>query len=132
MKKIYLPVTAFLIIVGLYGCSKRTHPSKTADNSIIILNKKSSDSENNSIKNSLPEKVDSVATVEKKPVENSKPKAVFPKVIAVNDSAARKSIDGRLYYDVMGHRYWKNFKDGKYYLFDKSMYNNPAFKPQTP
>jgi hypothetical protein len=50
-------------------------------------------------------------------------------VITVNDEAASKSVDGRLYYDVMGHRYWKNFKDGKYYLFDKSMYNNPDFKP---
>jgi hypothetical protein len=64
-----------------------------------------------------------------KPVVKPKPKTEFPKVITVNDEAASKSVDGRLYYDVMGHRYWKNFKDGKYYLFDKSMYNNPDFKP---
>jgi hypothetical protein len=57
-------------------------------------------------------------------------KASFPKVITVNDSAARKSVDGRLYYDVMGHRYWRNNKDGKYYLFNKSMYNNPDFQKQ--
>lgn len=57
-----------------------------------------------------------------------KPKATFPKIISVNDSAAAKSVDGRLYYDVMGHRYWKNYKDGKYYLFNKSMYSDPAFK----
>ena len=53
----------------------------------------------------------------------------MPKVIIVNDSFARKSVDGRLYYDVEGHRYWRNKKDGKYYLFNKSMYNNNAFKP---
>ena len=52
-----------------------------------------------------------------------------PKVIVVNDKAARKSTDGRLYYDLDGHRYWKNYKDGKYYLFNQSMYSNPAFKP---
>jgi hypothetical protein len=50
-------------------------------------------------------------------------------VITVNDEAASKSVDGRLFYDVLGHRYWKNYNDGKYYLFDKSMYNNPDFKP---
>jgi len=52
-----------------------------------------------------------------------------PKVIAVNDKAAKKSFDGRLYYDINGRRYWKNYDDGKYYLFDKSMYTNRAFKP---
>ena len=50
-------------------------------------------------------------------------------VITVNDKAAKTSVDGRLYYDVDGRRYWKNYNDGKYYLFNKSMYNNPAFKP---
>ncbi|MCO6498494.1 MAG: hypothetical protein J5I50_12625 [Chitinophagaceae bacterium] len=58
-----------------------------------------------------------------------KPKTPAPKSIYVNDLAAKQSIDGRLYYDVDGNRYWKNYKDGKYYLFNKSMYNNPDFKP---
>jgi len=52
-----------------------------------------------------------------------------PKVIVVNDKAAKKTPDGRLYYDLDGHRYWKNYKDGKYYLFNQSMYSNSAFKP---
>jgi hypothetical protein len=51
------------------------------------------------------------------------------KVITVNDKAAKKAVDGRLYYDVDGHRYWRNYNDGKYYLFNKSMYTNDAFKP---
>jgi len=51
-----------------------------------------------------------------------------PKVITVSDVAARKTIDGRLYYDLMGHRYWRNNKDGKYYLYNKSMQTDPAFK----
>ncbi|MDP4286026.1 MAG: hypothetical protein Q8891_16555 [Bacteroidota bacterium] len=61
---------------------------------------------------------------------DNKPKAVFPKVITVNDNVAHKSVDGRYYYDVLGHRYWRNNKDGKYYLFNKSMYKDEAFKPQ--
>jgi hypothetical protein len=69
-----------------------------------------------------------VPAVKKVPVKKA---AAVPvaKVIMVNDSVAKKNIDGRLYYDVGGHRYWRNYDDGKYYLFNKSMYTNKAFKP---
>jgi hypothetical protein len=56
-------------------------------------------------------------------------KGPWPKTLTVNDKAAKKAVDGRLYYDLEGKRYWKNYKDGKYYLFDQSMYNDPSFKP---
>jgi len=52
-----------------------------------------------------------------------------PKVITVDDRAAKKTPDGRLYYDLEGKRYWRNYDDGKYYLFSKVMYTDPAFKP---
>ena len=52
----------------------------------------------------------------------------IPKVIVVNDKYANKSVDGRRYYDLQGHRYWRNNKDGKYYLFNKSMQTDNAFK----
>ncbi|MEP6710795.1 MAG: hypothetical protein ABJA37_00185 [Ferruginibacter sp.] len=39
-----------------------------------------------------------------------------PQVIIVNDKAAGKTTDGKYYYDLNGFRYWKNNKDGKYYL----------------
>jgi hypothetical protein len=55
--------------------------------------------------------------------------AAVPKVIMVNDNVAKKNIDGRLYYDVEGRRYWRNYNDGKYYLFNRSMYTDSAFKP---
>jgi hypothetical protein len=55
---------------------------------------------------------------------------LLPKVITVNDSAAHKSVDGRLYYDLMGRRYWRNYKDGKYYLYNKSMYGDASFRPR--
>lgn len=126
-KKFLLIIIAF-ISISLYSCSKKIHPSKTAT---VIPSKNNTSGE---VKRPIivvppteTKKVDSVETP--KPVVKPKPKTEFPKVITVNDEAASKSVDGRLYYDVMGHRYWKNFKDGKYYLFDKSMYSNPDFKP---
>ncbi len=87
----------------------------------------------------MPEKINSETTVivpkndsavVNKPVTKPRPKQkdIIPNSIIVNDNAAHKSVDGRLYYDLLGNRYWKNYKDGKYYLFNKSMYSNPAFK----
>jgi hypothetical protein len=115
---IHISKTTGLIILFfafvLFSCSKKSHPSRspvatiTYDSSAIVR------------------KTDTVAVVNKPARPKAKP--VFPKVITVNDSAASKSVDGRYYYDVMGHRYWRNNKDGKYYLFDKSMYNNDDFK----
>ena len=62
--------------------------------------------------------------------KTTKVKTPTPPVIVVNDAAAKKTIDGRYYYDLNRKRYWRNNKDGKYYLFNKSMYNNPDFKGQ--
>jgi hypothetical protein len=55
-------------------------------------------------------------------------KTAVPKVITVNDKYAKRSVDGRYYYDLEGRRYWRNNKDGKYYLFNKSMFEDEAFK----
>lgn len=65
-----------------------------------------------------------------KPAATAAPKikTPTPESIVVNDNAAKKTVDGRYYYDLNGKRYWRNNKDGKYYLFNKSMYNNPDFK----
>ena len=90
----------------LSGCSKKTHPQKS-DTKIV--------------------KSDS-ATV-KKVIIKKKIKEPVPKVISVSDLSAKKTVDGRLYYDLEGHRYWRNKNDGKYYLYNKTMYANEAFKP---
>ncbi|MGC4100764.1 hypothetical protein [Ferruginibacter sp.] len=81
-------------------------------------------------KKHVPESSSSTAnnTAAKKPVVK-KPAAPLPKVITVNDKAASKSFDGRLYYDLNGKRYWRNYNDGKYYLFNKNMYSDSAFIP---
>jgi len=114
MTKRYLLILSFLSLGILYSCSKKSHPARTAQ-----------PAENNA--SAEVKKDDSLAM--KKAIAKRKEKVIIPKVITVNDSAAHKSVDGRYYYDVMGHRYWRNNKDGKYYLFNKSMYTDDAFKP---
>ncbi len=111
MKTILCILTACVILIS---CGKRTVPNET----VQVYN----------TTGPLPaKKADSVEV--KKPVAATKPKPVVPKVIMVSDNYAKKTIDGRLYYDARGHRYWKNFKDGKYYLYNKSMYSNEDFRP---
>jgi hypothetical protein len=112
MARSYLLLVTFFTALLLYSCSKKSHPSRSgepANNSSAVV--KSNDS-----------------LLAKKAPAKRKEKIIIPKVITVNDSAAHKSVDGRLYYDVMGHRYWRSNKDGKYYLFNKSMYTDDAFK----
>ncbi|MEO8855189.1 MAG: hypothetical protein ABI359_15510 [Ginsengibacter sp.] len=125
---------AFMVLASIFisSCSRKTIPTKTA--TIITSEKNVSHPEVKANPAPAPEtkKADTVAIASapaEKPVEKEKVKSDFPNVISVNDNAASKSVDGRLFYDVIGHRYWKNYKDGKYYLFDKSMYNNPDFQP---
>jgi hypothetical protein len=105
-------IAATLFIIG---CHKRYYPS-TNNNTPAA----------NTTKAAAPKTT--TATAVKKPGAKKTP-TIMPKVITVNDSAAKKSVDGRLYYDVEGHRYWRNYDDGKYYLFNKSMFTNKAFKP---
>ncbi len=99
MKKLCMLISAFILLVTISSCSKKSHPAAT------------------------------VATETAKPAAVKKPlKTAIPKVIVVNDKVAKRSVDGRYYYDLEGHRYWRNNKDGKYYLFNKSMFDDPAFK----
>ena len=117
MQKFYLLLTTLTLII-LTSCSKKTIPTKSNQTSVEYK-----------VDSSVVEKtpVEEISEVKKAPVKKEPPS--FPKIITVNDAAAKKAVDGRMYYDIQGRRYWKNFKDGKYYLFDKSMYNNPDFKP---
>jgi hypothetical protein len=106
MHRLSLLVISFFTLLAINGCSRKHHPAKTENLGIV--------------------KTDSITAnrvIKKK--RNLPP----PKVIVVNDNVARKSVDGRLYYDLQGHRYWKNYKNGKYYLFNQSMYSDDAFRP---
>ena len=66
---------------------------------------------------------------EKKLAARKAIKPPIPKIITVDDRAAKKAPDGRLFYDLQGNRYWKNYDDGKYYKFSSKMGGDPAFKP---
>jgi hypothetical protein len=106
----HLAVCCIAVTLLLWGCGRKQVPQQT---DAVISAKTSA----------------AVATTPAtKPVVKKTP-ATIPKVIVVNDNAATKSFDGRLYYDLNSHRYWRNYNDGKYYLFNKSMYADSAFKP---
>ena len=94
-----------MLFIGLYSCNKKSHPTTELPNKIADT------------------------TVFKKSLVIKKHKESIPKVISVSDSGAHKTVDGRYFYDLQGHRYWRNNKDGKYYLYNKSMYANDDFKP---
>ena len=66
----------------------------------------------------------------KKSAAVPKIKTPVPKMIVVNDSVAKRTVEGRYFYDLNGKRYYRNNKDGKYYLFNKSIFSNPDFNPQ--
>lgn len=130
MIKNILPALLLLAAIFISSCGRRTVPTKTA--TVTTSEKNVSQPEVKTKPAPETKKADTVAIAAapaEKPAEKEKVKSDFPNAISVNDNAASKSVDGRLFYDVLGHRYWKNYKDGKYYLFDKSMYNNPDFQP---
>ena len=114
-------LSAFILLFFLYSCSKKHNPSKTDSITTTVT------SEPGTGTGTVAKKSDSV--VVKKRNFTPKKKDIIPPSIVVNDKAAKKAVDGRLYYDLLGNRYWENYKDGKYYLFSQKMYDNPAFKP---
>lgn len=73
---------------------------------------------------------DSVAIAEVKAKMGYKTpvKTAVPKSIVVSDAAAKKTVNGRYYYDLEGKRYWRSKKDGKYYLYYKGMFENKDFQ----
>lgn len=117
----YSIILCAAFLIGTVSCSKKSNPSKSDR---IIYNGTSATTDDKTTVEKTEE-----APPAPKPTTVKRSKPTFPKTIYVNDAAAKKSVDGRLYYDVEGHRYWKNYKDGKYYIFNKSMYNDPDFLP---
>ena len=107
MLKKYLAAAIIGLCVVFFSCNKKQQPQSAATDSINNV----------------------VGKGEKKILVRKIPKTPVPKVIIVDDRTASKTIDGRLYYDLEGHRYWRNYDDGKYYLYNQSMYNDKAFKP---
>lgn len=105
-KLLLLSCLSVLVIVS--GCSKKTYSTGSSTNT-------SSSTSSGS------------GTTETKVVKKAVVKTAVPKVIVVNDSAAKRSVDGRYYYDLEGRRYWRNNRDGKYYLYYRGIFDNPDF-----
>jgi hypothetical protein len=103
------------------ACSRKTVPETTGKPVVTYNGKVMTNTSNNT--SSAAKTTSRRIMVKRTALSNT------PNVIMVNDKAAKRNIDGRLYYDLNGHRYWRNYDDGKYYLFSQAMYNNPAFKP---
>ena len=114
MNKLSAVVAAYIIVNIISGCNKKSVPAETPVEPATTV--------------SVTKAPDSLTV--KKPAAKPKPKpmATTPKVIVVNDAGAKRAVDGRLYYDMQGKRYWRSNKDGKYYLYNKSMHSDPAFK----
>lgn len=92
-----------IILAGLASCSKKTTPAKETAST-------------------------TTSAEANKPVYKAPVKTPTPKAIVVNEAAAKRSADGRRYYDLEGKRYWRNNKDGKYYLYYKGMFEKPEFQ----
>jgi hypothetical protein len=110
MKKFY-PIILITGLLVLSACSKRT---------VTTTSTKEKEEKTASTTSST----EATATPKREPV-----KTPTPKFITVNDKIAKRTPEGRMYYDLEGKRYWKNFKDGKYYLYTKGLLENPDFKP---
>ena len=110
------------MVVAIQSCGRRNVPSRTEEVNTEMKGKTAPVETTTSI----VKKNDSLVAV--KPVIKKSTPTSAPKVIAVNDKFAKKSVDGRYYYDLEGHRYWRSNKDGKYYIYNKSMQTNPDFQ----
>jgi hypothetical protein len=100
MNKIFSVCLIVFLVLVTASCSHKTAPAKT------------------------PEPAPEVKVVTRKTVK----KTPVPKSIVVNDKAATRSVEGRYYYDLEGRRYWRNRRDGKYYLYYKGMFENKDFQ----
>src|SRR5688572_27497474 len=99
MKNLSIPGIV-LFLVTLAACSKKSVPSR---------------------EESAAEK--KPAVVYKAPVKTSTPKS-----IVVNYADTKKTVNDKYYNDLEGKRYWRNKKDGKYYLYYKGMFDNKDFQ----
>ncbi len=113
-------ISASLVIVSAFlfqACSRKTAPppAPTATAAPSSATTKTADS---------------VAIVEMKAKMGIKTpvKTAVPKSIVVSDAAAKKTVNGRYYYDLEGKRYWRSKKDGRYYLYYKGMFENKDFQ----
>ena len=111
----YIVTTAIVFcLILMQACSRKTVPAVTH-----TATPPSSTKATDSI---------AIAAVKAKMGYTVPVKTPVPKSIVVNDAAAKKTVNNRYYYDLEGKRYWRNKKDGKYYLYYKGMFDNKDFQ----
>lgn len=103
MTRLLTVTSALAVLLAISSCSRKSHPAAANPSA----NK----------------------PAETAPVKRATVKTAVPKVIIVNDAVAKRSVEGRYYYDLDGHRYWRNNRDGKYYLYHKGIFDNTDFDP---
>lgn len=116
LKNIFYHTAVLALFIFIYSCNRKAIPVKNENTTV----------------SSSPVPVKNAAPISAK--EYLKKKAMKgdgspPPVIVVNDKAAGKTIDGKYYYELNGYRYWKNKKDGKYYL--NGIFSNNAPKKKS-
>ncbi|MEO6538637.1 MAG: hypothetical protein ABIT07_10820 [Ferruginibacter sp.] len=110
MKYRILKLSVFVLLVLLYSCHKKIYPE---------VNETSKNNSASTTGNTTTLPAKNTTPVSAKVYLKEKAKKggeAPPTVIVVNDKAAGKTLDGKYYYELNGYRYWKNKKDGKYYL----------------
>jgi hypothetical protein len=110
-------VTSFIIFsFFLQACSRKTAPPPKPNITPTI-----------GTTTKTPDSV-AIAEVKAKMGYKTPVKTAVPKSIVVSDAAAKKTVNGRYYYDLEGKRYWRSKKVGKYYLYYKGMFENKDFQ----
>jgi len=112
MKMKYSAFVFLIAGMALFSCSKKTIPEET----VKVADSSASGAP---VSATSPSVAPSTKAVSAKEYSSGKRKVSgtsTPKFIVVDDSKAKSTADGKLYYDLGGRRYWKNNKDGKYYL----------------
>ncbi|MDB5200909.1 MAG: hypothetical protein JWQ27_318 [Ferruginibacter sp.] len=124
MKKPVLVIAAGLLVFAFTSCSKKTYPAENTTAAPASTSTTTATGSTTTTKKVTPV---SATVYNKEQARKAQQSGVKPpQVIVVNDKAAGKTADGKLYYDLNGYRYWKNNKDGKYYL--DGIYKTPAKK----
>ena len=101
-----------LSVVLLTSCSRKTVPAETTP----VAASTGSATTNTTAPEVMPAPNTKAVSAREYSTGKRKVSGSTPNVIVVSDAKAKSTLDGKLYYDLGGHRYWKNNKDGKYYL----------------
>ena len=113
-------VTSFIIfsLLILQACSRKTAPPPKPNITPTI---------GTTTTTTTPDSA-AIAEVKAKMGYKTPVKTAVPKSIVVSDVAAKKTVNGRYYYEMECKLYWRSKKDVKYYIYYKGMFENKDFQ----